>query len=83
MDRRMGAGGGLGVHICTGPILIKGAEPRGMGSVRRRSRCGRALICFHHRISGLRCSPYLSTAALLVPTLSRSLRLLKLPLLRF
>ena len=30
-------------------------------------------------ISGLRCSPYLRTAALLGPTLGRSLRFLKLP----
>ena len=26
MDAKVGAGGGLGVHICTGPVAIRGAE---------------------------------------------------------
>lgn len=34
MDHKLGAGGGLGVHICTGPIAIKGAEPGDVLEVR-------------------------------------------------
>lgn len=34
MDAKNGAGGGLGVHICTGPIAIKGAEPGDVLEVR-------------------------------------------------
>jgi acetamidase/formamidase len=34
MDNKVGAGGGLGVHICTGPVAIKGAEPGDILEVR-------------------------------------------------
>ena len=34
MDAKVGAGGGEGVHICTGPVLIKGAEPGDVLEVR-------------------------------------------------
>lgn len=34
MDHKLGAGGSLGVHICTGPIAIKGAEPGDILEVR-------------------------------------------------
>lgn len=34
MDAKVGAGGGLGVHICTGPIAVKGAEPGDILEVR-------------------------------------------------
>lgn len=34
MDSKVGAGGGLGVHICTGPVAIKGAEPGDILEVR-------------------------------------------------
>jgi acetamidase/formamidase len=34
MDSPEGAGGGLGVHICTGPVAIKGAEPGDILEVR-------------------------------------------------
>lgn len=34
MDAKVGAGGGLGVHICTGPIRIRGAEPGDILEVR-------------------------------------------------
>jgi acetamidase/formamidase len=34
MDSKVGAGGGLGVHICTGPISVKGAEPGDILEVR-------------------------------------------------
>ena len=34
MDAKNGAGGGEGVHICTGPIYIKGAEPGDVLEVR-------------------------------------------------
>lgn len=33
-DAPVGAGGGLGVHICTGPIAIRGAEPGDVLEVR-------------------------------------------------
>lgn len=34
MDAKVGAGGGEGVHICTGPVYIKGAEPGDILEVR-------------------------------------------------
>src|SRR5260370_4275531 len=34
MDSKVGAGGGLGPHICTGPVAIKGAEPGDILEVR-------------------------------------------------
>ena len=34
MDAKIGAGGGLGVHICTGPVAIQGAEPGDVLEVR-------------------------------------------------
>ncbi|WP_287030144.1 acetamidase/formamidase family protein [Pseudomonas sp. UBA6310] len=34
MDAKIGAGGGEGVHICTGPVFIKGAEPGDILEVR-------------------------------------------------
>ncbi|HEY8555567.1 MAG TPA: acetamidase/formamidase family protein [Burkholderiales bacterium] len=34
MDAKVGAGGGLGVHICTGPIAVRGAEPGDILEVR-------------------------------------------------
>jgi acetamidase/formamidase len=34
MDAKVGAGGGAGVHICTGPVRIKGAEPGDILEVR-------------------------------------------------
>jgi acetamidase/formamidase len=34
MDSAVGAGGGLGAHICTGPVAIKGAEPGDILEVR-------------------------------------------------
>jgi acetamidase/formamidase len=34
MDSKVGAGGGLGAHICTGPVAIKGAEPGDILEVR-------------------------------------------------
>ena len=34
MDAKVGAGGGLGVHICTGPVAVKGAEPGDILEVR-------------------------------------------------
>ena len=27
MDAKVGAGGGVGVHVCTGPVAIRGAQP--------------------------------------------------------
>lgn len=34
MNAPVGAGGGLGVHICTGPVAVKGAEPGDILEVR-------------------------------------------------
>ena len=34
MDAKVGAGGGQGVHICTGPVHVKGAEPGDILEVR-------------------------------------------------
>jgi acetamidase/formamidase len=34
MDHKLGAGGGLGVHICTGPVAVRGAEPGDVLEVR-------------------------------------------------
>jgi acetamidase/formamidase len=34
MDHKMGAGGGYGVHICTGPVAVRGAEPGDVLEVR-------------------------------------------------
>ena len=34
MDAASGAGGGLGVHVCTGPIAVRGAEPGDVLEVR-------------------------------------------------
>ncbi|MDB5882656.1 MAG: acetamidase [Ramlibacter sp.] len=34
MDSKVGAGGGLGAHICTGPVAIKGAQPGDVLEVR-------------------------------------------------
>jgi hypothetical protein len=34
MDHKVGAGGGYGVHICTGPIAVKGAMPGDILEVR-------------------------------------------------
>jgi acetamidase/formamidase len=34
MDAPVGAGGGLGVHICTGPVAIRDAEPGDVLEVR-------------------------------------------------
>ncbi len=34
MDHKVGAGGGYGVHICTGPIAVKGAVPGDILEVR-------------------------------------------------
>lgn len=36
MDHKVGAGGGYGVHICTGPIAVKGAGGRYSGSTHHR-----------------------------------------------
>src|SRR6478735_5835110 len=33
-DSKLGPGGGLGVHICTGPVAIRGAEPGDVLEVR-------------------------------------------------
>ena len=34
MDDKVGAGGGLGVHICTGPVAVRGAQPGDILEVR-------------------------------------------------
>jgi acetamidase/formamidase len=34
MDDKLGAGGGLGVHICTGPVAVRGAQPGDILEVR-------------------------------------------------
>jgi acetamidase/formamidase len=34
MDHPLGAGGGQGVHVCTGPVAVKGAEPGDVLEVR-------------------------------------------------
>ncbi len=34
LDHKLGAGGGLGVHICTGPVAVRGAEPGDVLEVR-------------------------------------------------
>ena len=34
LDAKVGAGGGLGVHICTGPVRVRGAEPGDILEVR-------------------------------------------------
>lgn len=34
MDHKVGAGGGYGVHICTGPVAVKGAQPGDVLEVR-------------------------------------------------
>ncbi len=34
MDHKLGAGGGMGVHICTGPVAVRGAEPGDVLEVR-------------------------------------------------
>jgi acetamidase/formamidase len=34
MDAKNGSGGGMGVHICTGPVAVKGAEPGDILEVR-------------------------------------------------
>jgi acetamidase/formamidase len=34
MDHPLGAGGGIGVHVCTGPVFINGAEPGDVLEVR-------------------------------------------------
>jgi acetamidase/formamidase len=34
MDHKVGAGGGMGVHICTGPVAVRGAEPGDVLEVR-------------------------------------------------
>lgn len=34
MDHKLGAGGGFGVHICTGPVAVKGAQPGDVLEVR-------------------------------------------------
>lgn len=34
MDHPLGAGGGLGVHVCTGPVFVNGAEPGDVLEVR-------------------------------------------------
>lgn len=34
MDHPVGAGGGMGVHVCTGPIYVNGAEPGDVLEVR-------------------------------------------------
>lgn len=34
MDAKVGAGGGEGVHICTGPVYVRGAEPGDILEVR-------------------------------------------------
>ncbi len=34
MDAKVGAGGGLGVHICTGPVAVRGAQPGDILEVR-------------------------------------------------
>ncbi len=33
-DKKLGGGGGLGVHICTGPVYVRGAEPGDVLEVR-------------------------------------------------
>lgn len=33
-DRKIGGGGGLGVHVCTGPVFVRGAEPGDVLEVR-------------------------------------------------
>ncbi|BCJ91234.1 hypothetical protein IZ6_19690 [Terrihabitans soli] len=33
-DTKLGGGGGLGVHICTGPVFVRGAEPGDVLEVR-------------------------------------------------
>ena len=34
MDDKLGAGGGMGVHICTGPVAVRGAQPGDILEVR-------------------------------------------------
>jgi acetamidase/formamidase len=34
MDAKVGAGGGLGVHICTGPVMVRDAQPGDVLEVR-------------------------------------------------
>jgi acetamidase/formamidase len=34
MDHKLGAGGGMGVHICTGPVAVRGAQPGDILEVR-------------------------------------------------
>jgi acetamidase/formamidase len=34
MDHKVGAGGGFGVHICTGPVAVRGAQPGDILEVR-------------------------------------------------
>jgi acetamidase/formamidase len=34
MNHKVGAGGGLGVHICTGPVAVRGAQPGDILEVR-------------------------------------------------
>jgi acetamidase/formamidase len=34
IDDKLGAGGGLGVHICTGPVAVRGAQPGDILEVR-------------------------------------------------
>jgi acetamidase/formamidase len=34
MDHKVGAGGGLGVHVCTGPVAVRGAAPGDVLEVR-------------------------------------------------
>lgn len=38
MDSKIGAGGGLGVHVCTGPVAVRGAEPGDILEVRSDRR---------------------------------------------
>jgi acetamidase/formamidase len=33
-DKKLGGGGGLGVHVCTGPVFVRGAEPGDVLEVR-------------------------------------------------
>jgi acetamidase/formamidase len=34
LDHKVGAGGGFGVHVCTGPVAVRGAEPGDVLEVR-------------------------------------------------
>ncbi|MGY2050186.1 acetamidase/formamidase family protein [Methylobacterium sp. JK268] len=51
MDAKIGAGGGLGVHVCTGPVAVRGAEPGDVLEVRILDVAPRP--CANPRFKGL------------------------------